>query len=83
MTPVDFYAPTLTGGMRKVTGGEWVHGFDYHTLEARWSALLGEHHALRDKYDRAIGHLEDICKADDGQAWKEARRFLDSLEDKT
>ena len=26
---------------------------------------------------RATGHLRDVLKGDDGQAWKEAQRFLD------
>jgi hypothetical protein len=30
--------------------------------------------------ERAIGHLRDVLAADDGQAWKEARRFLEGID---
>jgi thioredoxin-like negative regulator of GroEL len=40
---------------------------------------VGLHMDAAAQRDRAVGHLCDVLKADDGQAWKEARRFLDGI----
>ena len=42
--------------------------------------LEAERDALQARLDEAIDRIKDILKQDDGQAYKEAEKFLDKLE---
>jgi hypothetical protein len=46
----------------------------------RYVKAVGELAGMAAQRDRAVGHLRDVLAADDGQAWKEARRFLDGID---
>jgi uncharacterized protein YPO0396 len=41
---------------------------------------LGEIRKLRATLSQATDRIKDLLKGDDGQAWKEAEKFLTSLE---
>ena len=42
--------------------------------------IEAERDALQARLDEAIDRIKDILKQDDGQAYKEAEKFLDKLE---
>ena len=44
--------------------------------------LEAERDALQAKLDESVDRIKDILKQDDGQAYKEAERFLNKLEGK-
>ena len=49
-------------------------------LLAERDALRAEVERLRRQRGQAIARIKDMLMGDDGQAWKEARKFLDSID---
>ncbi|MBL4763463.1 MAG: hypothetical protein JKY93_12300 [Gammaproteobacteria bacterium] len=54
----------------------WLDRFDLNDPDGD----VGETEYIRkDKYDAAIDRLKDMLQGDDGQAWKEAEKFMAGL----
>jgi hypothetical protein len=70
----------MTDMMEKAVGLHMDASARLAEAEAENERMTAHAKVFAAQRDRAVGHLRDVLKADDGQAWKEARRFLDGID---
>jgi dienelactone hydrolase len=54
--------------------------WEFSSRDSQIASLEAERDALQARLNEAVGRIKDILIQDDGQAYKEAEKFLDKLE---
>lgn len=50
---------------------------EHESLQQRDALMTSEIERLEDLLEKAVARIKDMLEGDDGQAWKEARKFLE------
>ncbi len=79
-TKVEYVRADLLDALRaeveRLTGLYNGRMRDLHAAQDREVAAQSEAERIRTQFDEAIHRIEDMLEDDDGQAWKEAGKFL-------